>query len=136
MNNDLIGREALKETIDKIPWYHINSHGEFVEGAHDDGDALYKAEDIYNAIDNAPTVNIPNYGGQAVPDMLQGWRYDERPQGEHKPECGDCDYRKFTKRFIDGVVDVMTKNGISSLEELNRRLNIERKKEEEEDGQA
>ena len=41
---------------------------------------------------------------------------------EHKPECEDCDYRKFTERFIDGVVDVMTKNGISSVEELNRRL--------------
>lgn len=41
---------------------------------------------------------------------------------EHKPECEDCDYREFTKRFIDGVVDVMTKNGISSVEELNRRL--------------
>lgn len=33
-------------------------------------------------IDNAPTVDSPNYGGQVVPDMLQGWRYEERPQGE------------------------------------------------------
>lgn len=56
MNNDLISREALKETIDGITWYHINSHGELTEGAFDDDDAFYKAEDIYNAIDNAPTV--------------------------------------------------------------------------------
>lgn len=41
---------------------------------------------------------------------------------EHKPECEDCDYRKLTELFVDGVVDVMTKNGISSVEELNRRL--------------
>jgi hypothetical protein len=57
MNNDLISREALKETIDGITWYHINSHGELTEGAFDDDDAFYKAEDIYNAIDNATTVS-------------------------------------------------------------------------------
>lgn len=56
MNNDLISREALNKTIDGITWYHINSCGELVEGAFDDDDAFYKAEDIYNAIDNAPTV--------------------------------------------------------------------------------
>ena len=31
------------------------------------------------AIDNAPTVDLPNYGGQVVPDVLQGWKYEERP---------------------------------------------------------
>ena len=50
MNNDLISREALKETIDDITWYHINPHGELTEGAHGDSDALFKAEDIYKAI--------------------------------------------------------------------------------------
>ena len=53
----LIDADALKETIDDITWYHINPHGELTEGAFDDGDAFYKAEDIYNAIDNAPTVS-------------------------------------------------------------------------------
>jgi hypothetical protein len=33
-------------------------------------------------INNAPTVTIPNYGGRIVPDILQGWRYEERSQGE------------------------------------------------------
>lgn len=41
---------------------------------------------------------------------------------EHKPECEDCDHRKFTKQFIDGVVDVMVKNGIPSFEELASKL--------------
>lgn len=41
---------------------------------------------------------------------------------EHKPECEDCDCRKFTEQFIDSVVDVMIENGISSIEELDRRL--------------
>lgn len=53
----LIDADALNETIDKITWYHINPYGELVEGAHGDSDALYKAEDIYNAIDNAPTIS-------------------------------------------------------------------------------
>lgn len=56
MNNDLISREALNETIEKLTWYHINSDGDLVEGAFDD-DALYKAEDIYKAINNAPTAS-------------------------------------------------------------------------------
>lgn len=54
--------------------------------------------------------------------IANGIPYENRPQVEHKPACEDCDYRKFTEQFISGVVDVMTKNGISSLEELNRRL--------------
>lgn len=61
MNNDLISREALNETIEKITWYHINSDGDLVEGAFDDDDALYKAKDIYKAIDNAPTVEEKSY---------------------------------------------------------------------------
>lgn len=56
MNNDLISREALKKIIDKITWYHINPYGELVDGALWNGEALYKVEDIFNAIDNAPAV--------------------------------------------------------------------------------
>jgi hypothetical protein len=50
---------------------------------------------ILNAIDNAPTVEprieygtdgqpyrLFMSGGQVVTDMLQGWRYEERRQGE------------------------------------------------------
>lgn len=38
--------------------------------------------DVYSLINNAPTVDIPNYGGRLVPDPLVGWRYVERPQGK------------------------------------------------------
>lgn len=33
-------------------------------------------------IDNAPTIEISNCGGQVVPDNLQGWRYEARPRGK------------------------------------------------------
>lgn len=47
---------------------------------------------------------------------------DARRFNEHEPKCENCDYRKFTKQFIDGVVDVMVKNGIPSFEKLVSKL--------------
>lgn len=37
-------------------------------------------------------------------------------------DCENCDYKKFTETFVDGVVEVMNKNGITSLEQLNKML--------------
>lgn len=62
MNNDLISREALKKCA--IPC-------EIHNGALTD-----LCVPLYQ-IDNAPTVNIPNYGGKVVPDIRDGWRYEE-----------------------------------------------------------
>ena len=42
----------------------------------------------------------------------------EQPQGE----CANCDFRKFTEKFIDGVVEVMNENDISSIEQLSEIL--------------
>jgi hypothetical protein len=56
------------------------------------------SENVIAIIDNAPTV--------------------ERPQGE----CENCDFRKFTETFVDGVVEVMNKNGITSVEQLSEIL--------------
>ena len=33
-------------------------------------------------------------------------------------KCENCDYRKFTETFINGVVEVMEKNDITSVEQL------------------
>lgn len=33
-------------------------------------------------------------------------------------KCRDCDFRKFSETFINGIVEVMTKNGIESVEQL------------------
>ena len=58
--------------------------------------------EVIMTINNAPTIEIPNYGGQVVPDALQGWRYEERPQGEWKHiveedndvECPFCGFQE------------------------------------------
>lgn len=37
-------------------------------------------------------------------------------------KCRDCDFRKFSETFINGIVEVMTKNGIESVEQLSEIL--------------
>jgi len=94
MNNDLISREALKEAL--------NEMFDTVE--------VMLFDDIIATIDNAPTVKPYCYfcgqkeHGQTV----------ERPQGD----CEKCDFRKFSETFVDGIVEVMNKNGITSVEQL------------------
>ena len=74
MNNDLISREALKKSMRKsineryISWTKTITVADI-------------ATLIFDEIEYAPTIDIPNYGGQ-VPDPLVGWRYVERPKGE------------------------------------------------------
>lgn len=67
---DLISRKSLKA---KIP--ELDSHDDCF-------DIWLKRDDVEDLIDNAQTVNIPNYGGDVVPDMLQGWKYEEKGGAE------------------------------------------------------
>ena len=49
---DYISREAAIEAIENTDWYHINHSGELVHGANSNDDTpLYKADDVYKAID-------------------------------------------------------------------------------------
>lgn len=105
--DDIISREALKEDFIET----INSQG------------FMTTEEIISKIDNAPTVERPIRGiakvgknGEIEIELIN-------PQGE----CKKCDYRKFTETFIDGVVDVMNKNGITSVEQLQEILKGVRK---------
>lgn len=43
---------------------------------------------------------------------------EERPPRK----CNNCDYRRFTERFIEGIVEVMNKTGITSVEQLTEIL--------------
>lgn len=49
--------------------------------------------------------------------------YEEaKKMAESKGDCENCDYKKFTETFINGVVEVMNKNGITSVEQLSEIL--------------
>jgi hypothetical protein len=101
MSNDLISREALRKAIETWDKFACLPNGELEPFRSLEHPEMFEpyvhVRDILHAIDNAPTVEPRiEYGsdgqpyrmfmssGQVVPDMLQGWRYEERPQGEWK----------------------------------------------------
>ena len=115
MNNDLISREALKEDFKS----RLAKCNKWIEKAKDKETKIRASAvksficEVIMTIDNAPTVEprieygtdgqpyrLFMSGGQIVPDTLQGWRYDERPQSEwintspydDKGECPRCCY--------------------------------------------
>ena len=65
---ELIDRQALIDAIEEINWYHISLQGNLAPGARSDiHTPLYKADDIYEALNNAPTVDaVPVVHGEWV----------------------------------------------------------------------
>lgn len=57
--SDLIKREDAIEAIEGTDWYHINRNGDLVSGARSDGTALYKAADVYKALEEVPSAARP-----------------------------------------------------------------------------
>lgn len=58
MNNDLISRSALIEKIENTDWYHISESGNLAKGANSElHTPLFKADDIFTALENAPAVD-------------------------------------------------------------------------------
>ena len=55
--DEYINREALRDSVESIDWYSVR-RGELITGAESSENALYKANDIYSAIDNAPTADV------------------------------------------------------------------------------
>ena len=57
--SDYISREEAIEAIENTDWYHINRSGELVHGANSNDDTpLYKADDVYKAIDAVPAADV------------------------------------------------------------------------------
>lgn len=46
-------KQAIVDAVEITDWYSLNRIGELVQGAESEETALYKAKDIYNAINNA-----------------------------------------------------------------------------------
>lgn len=73
---EYIEREALRDSVESIDWYSVY-RGKLTTGANSEN-ALYKANDIYSAIDNAPAADVaPVVHGRIVGSLEDG-RYRRR----------------------------------------------------------
>lgn len=55
---DLISRSALIEKIESTDWYHISESGNLAKGANSElHTPLFKADDIFTALENANAVD-------------------------------------------------------------------------------
>lgn len=69
--DDLISRQDVIDAIDTTTWYHQNKNLEMVSGANSAEDqAWYKAEDIYDAIDNVPSVDEISSVAQDIAQII------------------------------------------------------------------
>lgn len=85
--DEYIGKEALIASIESIDWYSVH-RGELTAWANSEN-ALYKANDIYSAIDNIPTADVvPIRHGRW--EWFEEWSYSTP---EHSAECDDCGWR-------------------------------------------
>lgn len=70
--SDLIRRKDAVDSIERTDWYHINKRGELVHGANGEDDVpLYKADDVYKAIDETPGVETVLQKSFAYMDFVE-----------------------------------------------------------------
>lgn len=55
---EYIERGALIDAIEGTDWYHIGVKGNLVHGAISDGNALYKADDVFEVLNKFPTADV------------------------------------------------------------------------------
>ena len=82
----LIDANALNDVIEHIDWYHVVVRGVLAKGANSQlHTPLYKADDIYKALDEAPTVD-------AVEVVHGRWLYEEEPDENNNVQahCSVC----------------------------------------------
>ena len=80
--DEYINREALRDSVESIDWYSVR-RGELITGAESSENALYKANDIYSAIDNAPTADV-------APVRHGRWIAIKVPNEWDKGQCSEC----------------------------------------------
>ena len=69
---EYIERDALRDAVESIDWYSVYK-GKLTAGAPSSANALYKANDIYSVIDNAPAADV-------VPVLHGKWlTHSDRP---------------------------------------------------------
>lgn len=100
--SDLISRETMKDAIDSTTWYHQNRNKDMVGGAHGVEDAWFKAEDVFKAIENAPTAQ-PNAPTDTPTDLISRRAAIDAPEKFIK----DCNPEHFVghQKFIEFMDD-------------------------------
>lgn len=81
-------------------------------------------------IDNAPTVSPFKPMCKAKDEAICEEMTTDGHCNYSKPcpnkisqgDCSNCDFRKFSEKFVDNVVDLMNENGITSIEQLDEIL--------------
>lgn len=73
---DLIDRQAAIDAIENTDWYHQNRNKDMVSGANSaEHQAWYKAEDVYNALENLPSAQ-PEPLSDAYMKAVWAWLLD------------------------------------------------------------
>lgn len=88
----LIDAEKLKNVIEGTDWHHISLQGNLACGARSDTHTpLYKADDIYKALEEAPTVD-------AAPVVHGRWIQTDKADIVWR-ECSACGERRLSTWF-------------------------------------
>ena len=72
MMSELIRKWDAIYAVEGVDWYHINERGELVKGANSkDHEPLYKAKDVYDALENVKPVQPGGWLEQNKDRILQ-----------------------------------------------------------------
>lgn len=99
--SDLISRQDAIDAIELIDWYHQNKNKDMVSGANsDEHQAWYKAEDIYQALEQVPS---------AEPKKGEWIATHETNLLSHPDSityvCSECGYKIYTIFGIPSVTN-------------------------------
>ena len=66
---DYIEREALRERMESVDWFHVNDTGVLIHGATSEMDSYLPTKEVYAVIENAPAADVvPVVRGRWIPD--------------------------------------------------------------------
>lgn len=83
--DDLIRRSEAIEILENTDWYHQNRNKDMVIGANpDEHQAWYKADDVYNALESAPSA-LPEKGS-----WVYGVDTDTGERDLYAWTCSEC----------------------------------------------
>lgn len=95
VNEDYISREQAIDAIDEVDWYQVNPIGKLVHGAASDETALYKAKDIYRAIESLPSITSNTVLKTHNDESIETEKVDER--------CKGCKHYKLTCNLFSEI---------------------------------